>query len=188
VRVLSYFVTHPEVAVDPTTPVTRWALSDAGVQRAARLTGLSWAPSVQRIVASAEAKAQQTAAVLGETLGLGWSTDAALGENDRSATGFLPPAEFEVTADAFFAHPRSSVRGWETAEDAQRRVIRAVLSWTAVADVPTAYVSHGAVGTLLYCALTGEAIDRRHDQPGQGSWFAFDPWSWTASHPWRRIE
>lgn len=158
------------------------------MQRAARLAQLSWVPSVQRIVASAELKAQQTAAVLGEALGLGWSTDAELGENDRSATGFLPPAEFKATADAFFAHPRTSVRGWETAEDAQRRVIRAVLRWTAVADLPTAYVSHGLVGTLLYCALTGEAIDRRHYQPEQGSWFAFDPWSWTASHHWRRID
>jgi len=187
VRVLCYFVTHPEVVVDPGVPVTDWHLSVPGRARAERLARADWVPSVARVVASAERKAQETAAVLAAARGLAVATDAELGENDRSATGFLPPAEFEATADAFFASPRTSVRGWESAEDAQRRVVRAVLRWTATADVTTAYVSHGAVGTLLHCALTGSPVDRRHDQPGQGSWFAFDPVAWTAAHPWRRI-
>ena len=30
---------------------------------------------------------------------------ADLGENDRSATGYLPRAEFEAMADAFFSRP-----------------------------------------------------------------------------------
>ena len=34
---------------------------------------------------------------------------ADLGENDRSATGYLPKAEFEAMADAFFARPDESV-------------------------------------------------------------------------------
>jgi len=185
--VLCYFVTHPEVVVDPDEPVTRWRLSEAGLARAGRLAAADWVPTVARVVASAERKAQETAAVLAAARGLAADTDAELGENDRSATGYLPAAEFEATADAFFASPRASVRGWESAEDAQRRVVRAVLRWTAAADVTTAYVSHGAVGTLLYCALTDQPVDRRHDQPGQGSWFAFDPVAWTAAHPWRRI-
>lgn len=41
-------------------------------------------------------------------------------ENDRSSTGFLPPEEFEVVADAFFAQPGVSVRGWETAQPSGR--------------------------------------------------------------------
>jgi broad specificity phosphatase PhoE len=184
----SYFVTHPEVQVEPEVPVTRWSLSAAGRERAARLARLDWLADVRRVVASAETKAQQTAAVLGEIRGLDWLTDADLGENDRSATGYLPPAEFEEVADAFFAAPGTRVRGWESAEEAQRRVVRAVLRWTATADVPTLYVSHGAVGTLLHCALAGVPIDRRHDQPGQGSWYAFDPMAWTVAHPWRRVE
>lgn len=181
-----YFLTHPEVTVDPTLPVTQWSLSVAGRARAARMAQLPWLPEVRRVVASSERKAQETAAVLAGARDLRWSTDAGLGENDRSSTGFLPPAEFEATADAFFASPQTSVRGWETAEAAQRRIVRSVLAWTAVADVATLYVGHGAVGTLLYCALTGEPVSRRHDQPGQGSWYAFDPLAWTAAHPWRR--
>jgi len=36
-------------------------------------------------------------------------------------------------------------------------------------------VSHGAVGTLLYCHLAGEPIARRWDQPpnGGGNYFRF---------------
>lgn len=182
-----YVVTHPEVVVDPTIPVTQWRLNAAGLARAARLSSLPWAASVERIVCSTERKAVETAAALGGDLGLEWVSDPELGEIDRSSTGFLPAAEHEATADAVFARPGERVRGWESAEEAQRRIVRAVLRWTAVADVPTAYVCHGAVGTLLWCALSGNPIDRRHDQPGQGSWYAFDPWAWTASEPWQRI-
>ena len=35
---------------------------------------------------------------------------ADLGENDRSATGYLPKAEFEALADAFFSAPMSAWR------------------------------------------------------------------------------
>ena len=35
----------------------------------------------------------------------------------------MPPEEFEYTADLFFAHPEESIRGWERASDAQRRVM-----------------------------------------------------------------
>jgi len=49
-----------------------------------------------------------------------------LGENDRSATGYLEPQEFETTANAFFAYPERSIRGWETAQAAQTRIVEAV--------------------------------------------------------------
>jgi hypothetical protein len=34
-----------------------------------------------------------------------------LGENDRSATGFLEPDVFDATADRFFAEPDRSIDG-----------------------------------------------------------------------------
>jgi broad specificity phosphatase PhoE len=71
-----------------------------------------------------------------------------------------------------------SVRGWETAAAAQARIVAAV---TRIADQERregaiAIVSHGAVGTLLYCHLAGEPISRTRDQPanGGGNWFAFE--------------
>ena len=51
----------------------------------------------------------------GNTLQRGGS----LHENDRSATGYLPPNQFEAMADRFFAEPQASVLGWERAVDAQ---------------------------------------------------------------------
>ena len=52
-------------------------------------------------------------------------THPGIGENDRSATGFLPREEFWATADLFFAHPTESIRGWERAIDAQARIVAA---------------------------------------------------------------
>ena len=182
-----YLVTHPEVAVDPGTDVTRWSLSAAGRARAERLAALPWVAGLTRLVSSAERKACETAEVLAAAHGLPWTVDAALGENDRSATGFLPPEEFERVADAFFARPEESVRGWETARHAQQRVVQAVRRHTAGRDEPVGFVAHGAVGTLLWCDLEREPVDRRHDQPGQGSWYPFDPVAWNAGHGWVRI-
>lgn len=43
-------------------------------------------------------------------LGLSVAELKRLGENDRSATGYLPRAEFEAVANLFFAHPNE--RSW----------------------------------------------------------------------------
>lgn len=108
-------------------------------------------------------------------------------ENDRSATGFLPPAEFEAVADQFFARPDIGTRGWERACDAQARIVQAVEQ--VLPPEPTGdilLVGHGAVGTLLYCHLAGLAIARDHDQPpGGGYFFTFDHRSRRVRHPWQ---
>lgn len=182
-----YLITHPEVVVEPATPVVDWGLSPQGRDRAERLTGLPWVHDLERLLCSAERKARETADVLAAASGLAPVVDEDLGENDRTASGFLPPAEFEAVADAFFAAPTESVRGWETAAAAQRRVVAAVRRHLADGRPGVAFVAHGAVGTLLYCDLAGIAIDRAHDQPGQGSYYAFDAARWRPLHPWVRI-
>ncbi|MGY4292615.1 broad specificity phosphatase PhoE [Bradyrhizobium sp. i1.4.4] len=114
----------------------------------------------------------------------------AMHENDRSATGFLKPAEFEEVADQFFAQPHLSVRGWERAVDAQARIVReteAVLARNRPGDV--LFVGHGAVGTLLFCHQAGHAIDRVHDQAaGGGNCFAFTREGRRVLHGWRKME
>lgn len=169
------FITHPEVVVDPDRPVPRWHLSDKGIARMRAFAMSGAVDAVRRVVASDECKAIEAAGLLAGRLGLPVEVHAGLRENDRSATGFLPPPEFEAMADAFFARPDESVRGWERAVDAQDRVTAAVddiLAGPLEGDV--AIVAHGAVGTLLSCRLAGRAIDRRHDQPFQGHWYLFD--------------
>ena len=182
-----YVITHPEVDVDPAVPVPRWGLSPAGRARVEELLRLSWTRTLERVVSSTETKAVQTAGTLAAPLGLPVLTDPELGENDRSATGFVPPAEFEQLADAFFALPGRSVRGWERAVDAQARFVAAVARAVEGATGDVAVVAHGGVGTLLWCHLAGVAVDRRHDQPGQGSWFAFEPPAGRPASPWTRI-
>ena len=182
-----YVVTHPEVAVDPEVPVPRWGLSAVGWRRVDVLLTLPWSSALTRVASSDERKAVQTAEALAAPLGLPVLVEPELGENDRSATGFLPPAEFETTADAFFAQPTRSVRGWETAEHAQQRMVAAVGRATAGATGDVAVVAHGGVGTLLLCHLLGRPVERALDQPGQGSWFAYDLLTGRVQHGWRRI-
>ncbi|WP_417523646.1 histidine phosphatase family protein [Marinovum sp.] len=181
-------VTHPEVTVDPAVPVPEWGLSDLGRARAQRFALSGEMEAVTRLCASTETKARETAEFLAEPRALPLSFDARLGENDRSATGFLPPEVFEAAADAFFATPAESHRGWETALAAQARIVQAVRELTAVHDGgDLAIVTHGAVGTLLYCHLMGLPIDRRYDQPSQGHHWRADLATLRPRHGWRPL-
>ena len=183
-----YFITHPEVAVDPGVPVERWHLSDVGIARMRSFASSPVMSSVRAVWASRETKAIEAAGILAGALGLGVRVQAALGENDRSATGFLPPAEFEQVADRFFAEPHVSVRGWERAVDAQARIRKAVHGIVAEhRDGDLAIVAHGAVGTLLYCALSGDPISRSFDQPFQGHFWAAALPDLALNHGWRPI-
>ncbi|MFC0408987.1 histidine phosphatase family protein [Roseomonas elaeocarpi] len=184
-----FFVTHPEVVIDPAVPVPRWRLSPAGIAAMRRFSLEPALRGVEAIWSSTEAKSIEAAGILAAERGIGLSVHAGLGENDRSATGYLPKAEFEALADRFFAEPERSIRGWERAVDAQARVV------VAVRDIlqghggrgDLALVSHGGVGTLLLCHLLGEPISRRHDQPAQGNLFRFDPASWRVLEGWRPL-
>lgn len=173
---LGFYVTHPQIIVDPAVAVPRWHLSDKGKARAALAATLPWAKALGRIVSSDETKAIETAEILSNASNVTPEIVEGMGENDRSATGFLVPDEFEAAADWFFAHPEESFRGWERAIDAQWRIVSAV---TRILDrhdpaQPIAFVGHGGVGTLLKCRLGGQPIARDGDQPaGGGNLFAF---------------
>ena len=121
-----FFITHPEVVVDPRIPVPQWKLSAQGIARAHRMLEQDWVADIGYIVASEERKAMDTAELLAGHLALSFATRAELGENDRSATGYLPREEFEATADLFFEQPDRSVRGWEPARAAQARIVGAI--------------------------------------------------------------
>lgn len=172
------FITHPNVVISREVPVPRWPLSDRGRERMRAGLAQPWVRDVGAVWCSSEQKAIDGAEILAAHCGLPYETDEALGENDRSATGFLPPDEFERVADQFFARPHESVRGWETAAAAQARIVAAVtrIAGAERCEGTLAFVSHGAVGTLLWCHLADEPISRTRDQPpnGGGNWFAFD--------------
>ena len=184
------YLTHPQVQIDAAVPVPEWRLSPVGRARAQKLAEAGWLRATTRIVSSGERKAMETADILARAIGQSFVVRENMHENDRSATGFLPPAEFETVADQFFGQPEISIRGWERAIDAQARIMReveAALLPKHVGDV--LFVGHGAVGTLLYCHLAGLPISRKHDQPvGGGNIFAFEHASRRVQHAWRSIE
>ena len=165
-----FFLTHPEVEQDPARPVPLWRLSPRGIARMRAFAETTEARGIHAIWSSAETKAIEAAGLLGAALGLGLSVEEGLGENDRSATGYLPPPEFQKAADAFFARPDESFRGWETARAAQQRIRAAVERVAAArpASGDVAILAHGGVGALLLGAVTGQPISRALDQPGGG--------------------
>lgn len=186
------YLTHPQVLIDPAREVTQWSLNSVGAARVAALVAQpGLLARTTRVISSGETKALETARPLAAAFGAALEIRPRMHENDRSATGFLPPAEFELVADAFFANPSDSIRGWEAAADAQRRIVEEVetcLREDAVGDV--LFVGHGAVGTLLFCALSGLAIDRRFDQGsgGGGCWFQFDIATRKPPRGWQPME
>ncbi|MCB0997316.1 MAG: histidine phosphatase family protein [Acidimicrobiales bacterium] len=184
------YITHRNVTIDPSIPVPEWGLSNEGRRRAHAMLDQPRTTSIARIVSSTETKAVETAEILATHLGLVVEVRPGIGENDRSATGFVPPKEFEALADAFFANPHASVQGWERAIDAQQRIAHGLEDLLASneGDGDIAVIGHGGVGTLWYCHLTGVPIDRDHDQPGQGHYYTIDLTTRSVAHTWRPID
>ncbi len=187
-----WFITHPDVVIDPAVPVPEWPLSAVGLARMKAGLAQPWVRGIGALWASTERKAMDGAMVLSAATGVPLRTMAELGENDRAATGYLPRAAFEATADLFFAHPDRSIRGWERAVDAQRRIVGAIEAVLAASstDHDIAIVAHGGVGALLMCALESLPISRSQDQPaGQGGhYFAFDRGTRLLRHGWDRFD
>ena len=165
-----------------------------------RTLALPWATSLTRVLSSDEQKAIDGALILSEELGIPHEVLPELGENDRSATGFLPPQEFWSVVEEFFEHPEVSVQGWEAAAHAQDRIVQTVLSVRKLLHHagPVAFVSHGGVGCLLHCYLARVPISRDLEQPsppagsrpgtGGGYYLAFDLGFGSLLSSWQPID
>jgi broad specificity phosphatase PhoE len=189
---LVWIITHADVALDPKVPVPDWGLNDRGTARHDALAE-TWKrvrPAPDAVWASTERKARDGAAPLAAAFGLELRTDAALGENDRSATGFIPEPAFSRVASTFFANPDASIRGWERARDAQARIVAAVDR--VIAKSPgageIAIVTHGGVATLLLCARLGCLIDESRGPGIAGGGGICAVRGSTLRRAWRAIE
>jgi broad specificity phosphatase PhoE len=184
------YLTHPQVNIDPAVPVPSWGLSEIGRARTETIGGTRQLARTTQIISSGERKAIETAEIIAARLNVAVEVRQAMHENDRSATGFLVPDQFQAVADQFFAQPHISVRGWERAIDAQSRIVREV-EHVLARDEPgdVLFIGHGGVGTLLYCYYSGITIDRTHDQPaGGGCFFAFARERRRVQHSWCPLE
>lgn len=175
---LVYFVTHPDVVIDKNIPIPDWDLSEKGISRTEKLLKKDWIKSINVIYSSNEQKAKTTAKIIAEHLKLKVKHIENLGEIDRSSTGLLGEKEFWKTRDQFFANSNKSIRGWEKAIDAQKRVVKAVKK--VIKNSPEQsnilIAAHGAIGALLLCCLKQKQIHVSQDQPGSGggNYFVFD--------------
>lgn len=192
---IARYLSHPQVLVDPNKDVPKWSLNDIGYKRVKQLVERIEKEGIlsdtKYIISSAETKAVETAQPIADILECELIIEPLMHENDRSATGFLKPDEFENVADQFFNSPDMSARGWETARDAQTRILQQVervLDTSNQNDV--LFVGHGGVGTLLYCALSKNEIDRKFDQGagGGGNYFTFDIETKKPLHGWHAME
>jgi len=180
-----HYITHPDVTIDPARPIPSWPLSPLG---RAQMAGIAAAPElaqVKSVWSSDEVKAMDGAAILAAARGLRPRALAALGETDRSATGYLPRPEFERVARAFLDRPAEAARGWERAVDVRARTVAALIR-VCRASPPgdIAVVGHGGTGALLYGHLLGQPISARHGAPGLGARFVFDRASWRLTTVW----
>lgn len=189
---LIYFLTHPDVIVSPDVPVPQWSLSARGRERMTMLLAQPWVSGIGAVYCSAEQKAIDGAEILAGHLGIGYQSVEELGEIDRSATGYLPEKEHAEAARMLFLQPDTSVRGWETARDAQERIVKAV---DAVIEGnegrgDIAIVSHGGVGALYLCHLKELPIRWEERQPGRtgGGYYCFEARSRRLVHGWRPID
>jgi broad specificity phosphatase PhoE len=181
------YVSHPEVVVDPNTPVPQWSISEQGRLRIAAMCKQPWVEHIGRVVSSGETKAIETAQIVAAHRGLDVEIRLATGETDRSSTGFVPHERHEQLANAFFANPTKSVEGWERAIDVQSRVVSALDDLFAT-DADVLVVGHGAAGTLWYTFLVGLPIRRTFDQTSAGQYFSVDTLTRHPIHHWLPID
>jgi broad specificity phosphatase PhoE len=174
------YITHPEVTIDPAVPTPQWGLNEKGRARAEAFAARGLLPRGTQFFASAERKARDLAGILAAATGGAVTIDESFNENDRSSTGFLAGKQFEDAVEALFGQPDVSYRGWETARDAQNRIVAAVTAALAATapEQNLVFCGHGCVGTLLKCALGQRPIALHEDQrrmaaPGGGNIITF---------------
>lgn len=173
------YITHPEVVMDPAVPVPQWQLSDLGRARAQAFAARGVVPRGAPIFASTELKARQLAEIIGAQSGGRVIAREEFGENDRSSTGYLPGPAFDALVERFFGNPNEGPDGWESALEAERRIVLAVDMAVLESRADTVvFCGHGGVGTLLKCDLAGRAASRAEDQremaeKGGGNCFVF---------------
>ncbi len=186
------FLTHPEVQIDTDVPVVEWGLTERGRDRARALAGRL--AGVGAVVSSPEVKAEQAARVIAEPLGLPVTLVGGLAEVDRAATGYLAEPDFWANYQEFLERPTHSARGWETAVDAQLRIVATVEGLLDQYDDRESVggdlliMSHGGVGALLLAQYLGTPIQRLADQPGQGSYFVVDAAARSVLSGWQPYE
>ncbi|MEP7357482.1 MAG: histidine phosphatase family protein [Anaerolineales bacterium] len=143
-------VRHAAPATDPCVAPNQWPLSEAGRQSCGALAS-ALAPFLPAsLLCSREAKAVETAALVGRKLGVGYKSVSGLQEHIRTSEDWLGEAEFQTGVASVFARPAEVVFGDESADQARARFTSALEALLAEhRDDNLVVVTHGTVMTLF---------------------------------------
>ena len=122
-----YYFTHTQIRVDPAVPVRDWSLTDEGRARVIRVTNAPWMSHVTRILTSSERRMVETAEIFAVRRHLRMEVNPRFHDSKRPLADFLSVNDLAIATDRFFFRPEESARpGWETAVEAQKRIVAAV--------------------------------------------------------------
>ena len=145
-------IKHAAPEVVPGVSAEQWHLSERGRASCAALAEALRAHQPNVIISSEEPKAQETAELVAQQLGVPWATAAGLHEHDRRGVPHMRSSEFISHVELMFRKRGERVLGHESADEALRRfrdALRDVLARHP--DETVAVVSHGTV-VALYVA------------------------------------
>ncbi|MFZ3007717.1 MAG: histidine phosphatase family protein [Phenylobacterium sp.] len=145
-------VKHGQPAIVPDVPRSLWALSDEGRMAASRLAGKLTGFDPQFLFASPELKAHDTAAAMGEVLGLPVRTDLDLAEHRADHNPFVSQAEIEALIEQALREPDRLVLGEETGAAARQRFARAMTRVATAGSGTKVVVAHGRIISLWLSA------------------------------------
>lgn len=119
-----------------------WSLSEEGRGAAANLAARLRVFAPAAIVTSPEAKADETARIIGEVLGLYARLDDGFVEHRRPGLGFVDPATFQSSVRSIFERPSERLFDGESADEAYARFEGAIARHPAR---PLVVATHGTV-------------------------------------------
>lgn len=149
-------IRHSAPEIIPGLPAHQWRLSEEGRSRCNLLAAKIRSYSPEVVVSSIEPKAQETAQLVADQLGLNSQTVEGLHEHERNRVKWLGKAQFELEVANFFKYPEQLVMGEETANQAYKRFAAAVASLREnYVGKNIVVVAHGTVITLWVARKVG---------------------------------
>ena len=149
-------IKHSEPAVDLELPPSKWQLSGRGKQRAGLLGDYLADLGVSALYSSSEAKAVETADIIGAAIGLPVDVVHDLREHDRASTPVIDAEKWRSLVIEAIRKQDEQIYGAEPVSTARKRFGRAVerlMKPHERYDKTVAVVSHGTVISTFAAAL-----------------------------------
>ena len=162
-------IKHSQPEIIEELPANQWQLSQEGIRRCLPLAQKLEAFNPQILHCSRETKAEQTAQIIAEHLGLSVEISPGLHEHLRNEVLFLDQKGFEASVEQLFKNPTELVYGEERAVDATHRFDQAISRLLAMHPKKNlAVVAHGTVISLYtgqHCSIDPHSLWKRLGLP-----------------------